>query len=122
VAKVPDMVDHLTEWDPEAWDAETVQDTVNVLQDLVLWELSPQRWEHVAQLLRRIEAGLAARDADEVREAAAELELVGPVRILRIGSAGSTAIPQQLLDRRNTLVHALTRGQLAGGEGGHDRT
>ncbi|MET0423514.1 MAG: CATRA system-associated protein [Actinoplanes sp.] len=115
------MVDHLAEWDPEAWDAETVQDTVDVLQDLVLWELPPQRWDIAAQLLRRIEVALAARDADEVREATAELELLGPIRILRIGSAGSMSIPEQLLDRRNTLVHALTRGPLPEREGDSDR-
>jgi hypothetical protein len=96
---------------PPAWDDETAQDAVDVLRDLVLWEMTAQRWEHVAEILRRIDTALTAGDADELREAVAELELSGPVRILRIGSKTVTGIPQPVLDRRNTLVHALTAGR-----------
>ncbi|MFF5295257.1 CATRA system-associated protein [Paractinoplanes globisporus] len=92
----------------ESWDAETVQDAVNALQDIVLWTLTPQRWEHVAALLERIDTAYATRDAGELRNAVAELELSGPVRIMRIGSTTATGVPQPVLDRRNTLVHSLT--------------
>ncbi|GIF23187.1 hypothetical protein BJ973_000457 [Actinoplanes tereljensis] len=93
---------------PGSWDYETVQDAVDVLQDLVLWEMSTQRWEHVAAILGRIDAALGARDADELRQAVAELEISGPVRILRIGGKTVTGVPQPVLDLRNTLVHKLT--------------
>lgn len=93
------------------WDDETVQDAIDVLQDLVLWELTAQRWEHAARILDRIAAALSARDVEELRDAVAELELSGPVRLSRIGSALKTGIPQPVFDRRNTLVHALTAEQ-----------
>jgi hypothetical protein len=96
---------------PEDWDAETVDDALDVLQDLVLWELAPQRWEQVGEILERITAALAARDADDLREAVADLELSGPVRALRIGSASTGGIPEPVFDRRNTLVHSLSNEQ-----------
>jgi len=95
---------------PEDLDAETVDDALDVLQDLVLWELAPRRWEQVGEILDRITAALAAHDADDLREALAHLEL-SPVRALRIGSAGTTGIPQPVLDRRNTLVYRLGNEQ-----------
>jgi len=92
----------------EPWDDETVQDAVDVLRDLVLWEMTSQRWAHVEEVLRRIGAALAARDGRELREAVAELEISGPVRMLRIGSKPAEGIPAPVLDRRNVLVHSLT--------------
>jgi hypothetical protein len=87
---------------------ETVQDAVDVLQDLVRWEMTAPRWEHVAELLTRIDAAFARDDAGELRAAVAELEDSEPVRIVPIGSKPATGIPQPVLDRRNTLVHTLT--------------
>ncbi|MGK5685120.1 CATRA system-associated protein [Actinoplanes sp. URMC 104] len=101
-----------------AWDDETVRDAVDVLQDLVLWEMSAQRWEHVEATLHRIERALADGDAAELREAVAELEVSGPVRILRIGTRTTTGIPPRTLDRRNALVHALTTARTAEDERG----
>jgi hypothetical protein len=93
----------------DPWDAETVQDAVDVLDDLVLWELAPQRWEQVDRILAWIDRALRARDGDDLRAAVAELELSGPVRILRIGGNQQTPVPPPVLDRRNALVHTLTR-------------
>jgi CATRA-associated small protein len=98
----------------DEWDAETVGDALDVLQDLVLWELAPQRWAQVEQILDRIAQALGARDAEDLRDAIADLELSGPVRVLRIGSAGVGGIPEPVLDRRNSLVHALSQEQPAG--------
>jgi hypothetical protein len=92
---------------------ETVQDAIDVLQDLVLWEMTAPRWEHVAEILARIEAAFVHGDADELREAVAELENSEPVRILPIGSKTVTGIPQPVLDRRNSLVHTLTAKRAA---------
>jgi hypothetical protein len=96
------------------WDAETVDDALDVLQDLASWELAPQRWEQVARILERIAAAAAARDAEDLRGAVADLELSGPVRALRIGGAGASGIPEPVLDRRNTLVHALSQERSPG--------
>ncbi|MBB5829046.1 CATRA system-associated protein [Micromonospora carbonacea] len=92
----------------EGWDAETIGDALDLLQDMVLWELVPERWEHIEILLSRLEVALATGEADEVRDVVVELELSGPVRAHRIGSAEKGGMPEPVLDRRNTLVHSLT--------------
>ncbi len=98
---------------PEDWDAETVGDALDVLQEIVLWELLPERWEQVGRILDRITAALAANDVEDLRDAVADLELTGPVRALRIGGTGERGIPEPVLERRNTLVHALTEERRA---------
>jgi hypothetical protein len=95
----------------EDWDAETLGDALDVLQDLVLWELVPQRWEQVEQLLDRMQVAIASRDAGDLRDAVADLELSGPVRVSLIGSTPIRGIPEPVLERRNSLVHALTLEQ-----------
>lgn len=91
-----------------SWDDETVEDAVEVLEDLVLWELAPQRWAHVAEVLGWIDVAWAAGDGEGLRRAVAALIVSGPVRMMRIGSKNATGIPQPVLDRRNKLVHSLT--------------
>lgn len=92
----------------ESWNDEAVQEAVVLLQDLVLWELSPQRWDNVERILSRIAQAMTDRDLRALHDATAELELSGPVRVLRIGSKESTGIPPMILDRRNQLIHSLT--------------
>jgi len=94
---------------PDGWDDETVDDALDVLQDLVLWELVPERWDQVDRLLTRIGEAFAAADADEFRAAVADLELSGPVRALRIGGTNVIGIQEPVLERRNTLVHTLNQ-------------
>lgn len=94
---------------PGGWDAETVDDALDVLHDLVLWELVPERWAQVDRLLARIAAAFAAGDADELRQTLADLELSGPVRALRIGGTAVNGVPEPVLDRRNNLVHTLSQ-------------
>jgi hypothetical protein len=99
---------------PELWDAESVDDALDVLQDLSSWELAPHRWEQVARILERIAAAAATHDGEDLRGAVADLELSGPVRALRIGGAGASGIPEPVLDRLNTLVHTLSQERPTG--------
>ncbi|MEV7628708.1 CATRA system-associated protein [Actinoplanes sp. NPDC089786] len=92
-------------------DRETVDDALDVLRDIVLWELTPQRWEQVTLILGRLADALAAGDPEELRDAVADLELSGPTRALRIGGTETGGIPEPVLERRNTLVHSLSRDQ-----------
>jgi hypothetical protein len=96
---------------PVEWGAESFDDVLDVLHDIVLWELTPPRWAQVEQLLVRIAAAHAAGDAAELRVAAAELERIGPARALRIGSTTIAGIPEPVLERRHTLVRVLTGEQ-----------
>ncbi|MEU4222384.1 CATRA system-associated protein [Actinoplanes sp. NPDC026623] len=88
-------------------DDETLGDALDVLRDVVLWELTPQRWDQVGRLIGQISAAYAGSDPDGVREAIADLELNGPVRALRIGTTTVTGVPEPVLDRCNELVHTL---------------
>lgn len=90
-------------------DDEARNDAVDVLQDLIEWELAPQRWERVASIVGSLADALAQGDGDALREATAELELTGPVRITRIGAKSLVPVPEQTRDRANHLVHALGR-------------
>jgi len=90
-----------------SWDPETVTDALDVLAELPYWRLAPSRWEHVAGLVDRLAAAIEARDVREFRDATADLELSGPVRAVRIGTAEVTREPAPVRDRRNRLIHTL---------------
>ncbi|GAA3191422.1 hypothetical protein GCM10010532_007480 [Dactylosporangium siamense] len=104
----------------DGWDDETVQDAVDALQDMVLWEMSPQRWEHVNELMGLIDVAFRARDVGALRAAVLELEAGGVIRLGRIGSKVETKIPPPVFERRNTLVHTLTSEHRDPPEDGRD--
>jgi len=88
-------------------DDEARDDAVNVLQDLIEWHLAPQRWERVDSIVGSLADALARGDGEALREATAELELTGPVRVTRIGTQSVIPVPERTRDRANHLVHAL---------------
>lgn len=92
-------------------DGESRDDAVDVLKDLIEWELAPQRWEQVDSIVDSLADAVARGDGDALREATAELELTGPVRITRIGAKSVIPVPEETRDRANRLVHALGRQQ-----------
>jgi hypothetical protein len=120
--------DRLSDRDPE-----TTVELLEVLGDLFVWRLAPERWDHVGQLLDEITTALATMDVDAVRGATTELELTSPVRVHRIGATELIRVPEHVKDRANHLVHQLRTGEapptsvdqpdLDGGEGGdrHDQ-
>jgi hypothetical protein len=97
--------DRLSE--PDELDDETSAEALDVLGDLLEWQLAPQRWERVEQIVVAMAEALAAGDADGLREATAELELAGPVRVTRIGATPLVPAPERVRDRANHLVHSL---------------
>ncbi|MEU4877112.1 CATRA system-associated protein [Streptomyces sp. NPDC021608] len=88
-------------------DDETRSDAVEVLGDLLEWQLSPGRWDRVQALVDELADILAAGDGDGVRAVTAELELSGPVRITRIGATPVIPAPPRTRDQANHLIHAL---------------
>ncbi|MEU6590543.1 CATRA system-associated protein [Streptomyces sp. NPDC046881] len=88
-------------------DGETRDDAVDVLDDLLQWQLTAERWERVEALVRSLDQALVEGDGDALRAATAELELAGPVRITRIGSKALIPVPEKTRDRANRLVHTL---------------
>lgn len=93
---------------PAGWDADTIADALDVLAAVPAWELSPQRWDRVRLILDRMAAVITGGDAQDLRDAVAELQLSGPRRIRRVGSDVRTGVPDQVVQRVDKLVHALT--------------
>jgi hypothetical protein len=110
--------------------AETVATALDVLGDLDAWRLSEPRWARVEEILEALTAAVAAADLDGVRQATADLEVIGPVRITRIGAVPVVPPPRRVRDRTNHLVHLLTEAVDAAGRparqdglgGGGDRS
>jgi hypothetical protein len=84
------------------------QETVDVLRQVADWELAPPRWERVSVLLDAVQAALSSGDAEALAAALIDLEMAGPVRIVRIGSAQPSAPPPKIRERVNQLIHSLT--------------
>lgn len=93
------------------WDAVTVADALDALAKVPAWQLSSPRWDQVGVILDRMTAALAAGDAPAVRDAVIDLELSGPLRIEPVGARPRTGMPDQVVERRDKLVHTLSKEQ-----------
>ncbi|MBO3749298.1 hypothetical protein J5X84_24735 [Streptosporangiaceae bacterium NEAU-GS5] len=93
---------------------EAAAEARNVLDDMAQWRLTPARWAHVEAMLDSMAAALLAGDLHAMRAAVGELELVSPVRVVRIGSSPEMDPPEIVRERRNELVHALGTAERPG--------
>ena len=82
-------------------------DALQITLDVFLWRFGTARWEAVARILADMEAAIAANERQRLASAAAELELIAPLRIIMIGEQPTTPPPPQVRDRLNRLVYAL---------------
>jgi hypothetical protein len=92
---------------PAQLDEEARADALDVLADLLRWQLVPKRWERVERIVDSAAQAVVAGDADALRDAIGELELAGPVRVTRIGATPLVPPPERVRDRANHLVHSL---------------
>lgn len=84
------------------------KDALAVLQDLLEWELSAARWDGVARILDALADSLELGDLYTLAKATTQLEVAGPVRIVRIGAASSEPPPPPVRERANELIHKLS--------------
>jgi hypothetical protein len=89
------------------WDAESLEDALDVLGDLPRWELPEPRWELIGPILDRMEQAFAAGDDEDLRDATTQLELHGPVRANRIGTEDVTGPDPSITERQNRLVDEI---------------
>lgn len=95
-----------------ARESELHAEALEILGHLLTWHLPPERWTQAEQVIDEVATAMASADLAAFDRATADLELLGPVRIVRIGeSPGNqlTAPPDPLRDRVNRLIHALSQ-------------
>jgi hypothetical protein len=96
------------------------REAIQILGEAKDWQLASTRWVLVSDLLTAFEAALSSGDVEALVAATVELELAGPVRIVRMGSAKPEPASAPLQDRVNELIHSLLRLESQGeGSVGH---
>jgi CATRA-associated small protein len=92
----------------DSWNvAEVRAEALDVVSDALQWQLAQTRWDAIEQILTEMGAALATGDADALAKATAELELAGPLRILRISATPIVAADPRVRDQLNQLVFSL---------------
>ena len=82
-------------------------EALDVVSDVLQWQLHEARWRPLEQVLAAMDAAVAAGDTAGLMAATANLELAGPLRVTRIGAAPVVPAPAAVRDRLNRLVYAL---------------
>ena len=79
-----------------------------VLTSLLEWRLPPPRWVRVAEIIQSLHDAVLRGDSSALESATTDLELLGPIRITRIGSTQEKVMaPTPVRERVNRLQHAL---------------
>lgn len=89
-------------------------EALEILHDLRDWHLTPGRWELVKEIIASMTAAIARGDVAALQRATTDLELVSPVRIIKMGEPPQGPPPEQVREQVNHLIHSL------GGEPGPD--
>jgi hypothetical protein len=95
--------------------AEAKLAALDVLTDVLQWRLSEARWTRVTEIVQSIDKALSAGDLTALVAATIDLELAGPVRIIRVGATPQVPASPPVRERVNRLVYSLT------GDAGTDR-
>jgi hypothetical protein len=109
----------MTEPDGSSLDRGIRADALEVLEYILKLELTPARWERLAGLIEAAIDAEAAGDTHGLRQATVELELAGPVRVIRIGDTPAVPPPPKVRERVNYLVHELRTAGAAGEDEDH---
>ena len=87
--------------------AEVRAEALDVVSDALKWQLAQTRWQAIEQVLIAMDAALTAGDIDALASATAELELAGPLRIIRISATPIVVADPRVRDQLNKLVFTL---------------
>jgi hypothetical protein len=98
--------------------AEIRADAAATLDAVLHWELTPDRWDLLAETIDAAAAAEAAGDLDALQQATLQLKLAGPVRHTRIGSAPTVPPPPVVHERVTRLIHTLLPVRDTGAGGG----
>jgi hypothetical protein len=83
-------------------------EALDTVTDARGWRVAPDRWRDLDELLAAMERALTINDTNELAATTAELDLMGPPRIIRIGSTPiPVPPPPSVQERLDRLVHVL---------------
>jgi hypothetical protein len=82
-------------------------EALEVLRDVLEWRTTSENWDRIARALETMAAAIVKADLDALQVAADALELMSPIRIIRIGDVYGDPPPETVRDRVNRLVHSL---------------
>ncbi|GAA2304962.1 hypothetical protein GCM10009853_072520 [Glycomyces scopariae] len=78
---------------------------MDVLTEMPEWQLSPERWERVAEIIEALVETLT--DSDAFRANVVQLEIAGPVRTTRLGANPAEPAPPHIRDSMSHLMGLL---------------
>lgn len=90
-------------------------DALEVLTEVPGWSLPLAQWKHISKIVGSIEVAAGKADLAALRNATADLLVVSPVRITRIGAEPKVPPPGRIRERVNRLIYSLTGQQPARG-------
>ncbi len=93
--------------DTHPLDDDVRADALDVLTDALQWRLTEARWAAIRTVVDALAAAVHTGDAEAVRTAVADLELLGPVRAVPIGREPVVPPPDPVRDEINELVGVL---------------
>jgi len=82
-------------------------DALDVLSEVLMWQLAAPRWQAIEEVLIAMAAALQTNDLEALAEATIDLELAGPVRITRIGGTSLSAPTDAVRSRVVQLIRSL---------------
>jgi hypothetical protein len=93
-----------------ARESELHAEALEILGHLLTWHLPSGRWAQAEQVIDEVATAMASGDLPALDRAIAGLELLGPVRVTRIGESSESQLtppPDPVRERVNRLIHSL---------------
>jgi hypothetical protein len=86
--------------------AAALGEALDALQDASQWQLTDAKWAAVEQILDAMQAALDSHDLEALATATTDLELAGPLRLIKIGTK-PVEPPPPTRDRLNRMVDSI---------------
>lgn len=100
---------HADDHDP-VWESEANAEALAILGYVLTWQMQPERWAEAEQIIGALAEAVANGDVPAMTLQTANLELLGPLRVIRMGELGEAEMlppPDPVRERVNHLIHVL---------------
>lgn len=94
------------------------ESAVVLLGEMQTWRMAEHQWDRVARIVQEIEIAVSSGQDLAAERSVIELELAGPFRAVRAGSARGVPMPGPLRERSAELIHTL-QARSAANESAH---